>query len=661
MTLRCSSGTCPSSRQYTPRILVSLLWLILGWLAGANRAQSQDFDAQWIRATTEHFTVVSGAGEQAAIEVAGTLEMLHSVLASLAGADPQSPVPTKVFLFPNAAWMRPFSPAATNGITNSGRAVAGGFFAPRPLANFVAINLRTTRDAREVIQHEYLHYFARHNLPRLPFWFSEGLAEYYSTFYVADGIGYVGKPVPSRIKLLAETSHEFDVGWRELEELAELQSVGQLGGDGHAALLAYARSWALVHFLLSDDERTQKTMQFMRELSRGTDSPRAFEESFDEPLESLSRRLNRYLTEGDYRTFKTSVRRTVAPRLEEMAEPEVVVALGELAFAVGNHGAARQLFNRTIEVAAQGEHTYEQQTVLNGLADLGLAQLALGVHDAQGALELATSAADKAPFLADSWVVLGLARQHAALPNPTPGERAAALENVRSAFRTALDRNPDLPLALVSHGKTWVNDPLSSVANRAKKTGDQTDYVQPGIKSLRHELEVSPHGTEGAKLLSALLTLDGQFERGVALLLRERPRFVDEHEWTSAMEAIGEVERKQLYNQLTRGALPALPPTELAALGERLDALEQATDRVSQLSHLFTESVEIRGLFQLESLWTDLDAAKADRDVGESENARQVVEYVLLEVDSNPRWEGPRVERLVKAAKNLRHQLGDDR
>ncbi len=590
--------------------------------------------------------------------MAEDLEMLHAVLEGLSGADPQSPIPTKVFLFPNDAWMRSFNPAAASGL-NSGRAVAGGFFAPRPLANFVAINLRTSRTAREVIQHEYLHYFARHNLPRLPFWFSEGLAEYYSTFYVADGTGYVGRPVESRIQMLTETSHEFAVGWRQLEELAELRSVSELHGDGHAALLAYARSWAIVHFLLSDDDRAELTMGFMRELARGTDSVRAFEESFSEPLESLSRPLNHYLAAGDFRTFRTSVPDVQSPALAEMAAPEVFASLGELASAVGNHNGARQLFGRAIAKAAQSQYGADEQAEFNGLADLGLAQLALAANDPQRAVELAISACEKVPFLADSWLVLGLARQQAAPPNPTDDEREDWLKETRSAFRNSLDRNPDLPAALILHGKTWIEDPLSSIANRSKKQPEvSADYVLPGIKSLQRELEVAPHGIQGTKLLSTLLTLDGQFDQGLAVLLRERPRFADEDEWGVALEAVGEIEGKQLYHQLQRKEAPALEPLALEAIRGRLDFFERSADRYGQLSFLFARGQEIRRLFELEALWTDLAAAQADYDAGEVTNAGRLVDYILQEIGSSLDWEGTRVERLEQAADDLRQQLG---
>jgi tetratricopeptide (TPR) repeat protein len=65
--------------------------------------------------------------------------------------------------------------------------------------------------ARQTLQHELTHMFARSSLGVMPVWFSEGLAQYYETFTVEDGFAYIGRPL---LKMRAWASS----GWKTMRQ-----------------------------------------------------------------------------------------------------------------------------------------------------------------------------------------------------------------------------------------------------------------------------------------------------------------------------------------------------------------------------------------------------------------------------------------------------------
>ena len=280
-------------RQWTLRLtrLVLSLCLLSGLTGPPAAAQPDDLDA-WRLAETPNFTIHTNASEERGSEIAVSLELFRSVFARLAPAlELRSPAPTKILAFRDARSFAPYKSRA-----DSGNARLLGQFLSHPDGNYLTIDAGTRAvGSFAVIYHEYVHYFVRHNFPGVPLWFNEGLAEYYSTFAVEEGIVHVGRPVERHVKWLARDT-EFSL-W----DLLEVDRQSSDYHEGSKAGRFYAVSWALVHYLLSGgNERIDQMADFLLALQDGEEAYDAFEEAFDTRLGQLEEKLKAYIQASEF-------------------------------------------------------------------------------------------------------------------------------------------------------------------------------------------------------------------------------------------------------------------------------------------------------------------------------------------------------------------------
>src|SRR3954454_6578481 len=124
----------------------------------------------WIEVRTANFTLFSSAGEKDTRQVGADLERLRDTLAQLApGLALQSPTPTWIFVFRNAAALQPYLRFYQGSPTT-----AGGYFLSTGQANYVAVDGNPRGNQTGIVYHEYLHYLARNNYGDLPLWLHEG-------------------------------------------------------------------------------------------------------------------------------------------------------------------------------------------------------------------------------------------------------------------------------------------------------------------------------------------------------------------------------------------------------------------------------------------------------------------------------------------------------
>src|SRR5207249_671209 len=112
-------------------------------------------------------------------------------------AKTSSPVPAIVFVFSDDASYRPFKP-----LYNGKPANVAGYFQGGQDVNY--ITLRGDEETPRTIYHEYFHLIANATLGSIPAWFSEGFAEYYSTFQITgkDQKVLVGHPINEHVEIL---------------------------------------------------------------------------------------------------------------------------------------------------------------------------------------------------------------------------------------------------------------------------------------------------------------------------------------------------------------------------------------------------------------------------------------------------------------------------
>jgi len=289
----------------------------------------------WNRIQTAHFTLFSDAPERRARSIAEDMEHFRAVLSifhSNLVIDP--PRPTFVFIFKSDADFLPYK------VRKNGQPVSvAGQFAAFDDANYVAIESVWGQDASHIIYHEFLHQFVTANLPNVPVWFNEGIAEYYSTFEGDEKSVKVGRPVPDHVAFLG--SHPM----MPLKHLFEVDHDSPEYNEADRMSIFYAESWAVVHYLLNGNaELRPKVGPFLDSLNEGKGLEEAFRDSFQIDFGALGMKVRDYIAYGrfPYTTvnFGEALKVDTAMRVERMERDEVLARLGDLLAHLGPDRAA---------------------------------------------------------------------------------------------------------------------------------------------------------------------------------------------------------------------------------------------------------------------------------------------------------------------------------
>lgn len=304
---------------------------------------------RWIRLESAHFTFFSSATDRSTRALARDLEELRSALeVLLPGAELKSPVATWIYVFEDRIDFAPYRP-----IFEGRSAQVDGYFLARRDGNFVALNGDSRTDPRRTVLHEYLHEVTRHNLPGLPLWLSEGLAEVYSTFRTrADGAGVVGLP------------HREHVGRLRRGPLVPLEELLTLGrGDrayhrGGIREVVYAQSWALVHMFLFGERRIDFD-RYLAALRSGENVEAAYERLLADrqAIEAELRRYVRGRYPGTEVPLTADARGTRDLAIEKMSHREVLWRLGTLLAHIGpaHFESARAHFLAVLAATSEGD------------------------------------------------------------------------------------------------------------------------------------------------------------------------------------------------------------------------------------------------------------------------------------------------------------------
>src|SRR5687767_11892279 len=132
----------------------------------------------WMSVRTKNFYLVGNASEKEIRKVALKLEQFREVFTKLLpNLKYNTPVPTTVVVFKSKRSYEPFGPPNT-----------GGYFQAGPDVNYIALAPDTSAydNIFRIIFHEYTHLLVNNTFKNTPLWFNEGLAEYYSTFEIAE-------------------------------------------------------------------------------------------------------------------------------------------------------------------------------------------------------------------------------------------------------------------------------------------------------------------------------------------------------------------------------------------------------------------------------------------------------------------------------------------
>lgn len=325
------------------KVAITLLLAVLLSVPAPAGAQARD---QWRSVRTNNLFVIGNADPEKLRQVAVWLEFFHSAFSRLVSRNVlESSVPTTVIVFRDDASFTPFKPLYQGRPAN-----VAGYFQPGEDVNYISMSLDPReRDPYSVAFHEYVHLHLRDNVPGVPVWLNEGLAEFYGSLQFSNGEALLGVPL-AYLHLLRE---------QELLPLATLFSVDTNSrhyNEQDQSGIFYGESWALVHYLmLGGPGRQDQFKRFLQLVSRGDNVTKALESSFGMTLDALEKELRAYVRRGDLPTLRIAssddpqaYAAYTAMQRQSLSDAEAFFYLGDLLLHIGREDDAERYFRQAI-------------------------------------------------------------------------------------------------------------------------------------------------------------------------------------------------------------------------------------------------------------------------------------------------------------------------
>ncbi len=427
--------------------------LEVGAAAAAGAAEAPAEQRPWVRAATEHFTFYSAADPGQVAAVAADLERLRSVLVQIAPrARFDGEVPIRLYLFDREADLAPFRPV--RGAAGSGGSAVGepvGYLAPHEHGVYGAVLIADSRTrASRYAYKQYLHWVLAANLPELPHWFRQGLAELYSTFEVEGGEAHLGLPVAEHVRWLRERARG--------EGVAAVRIGFQVIDLDPEQAAFFPVAWATVHYLaLGSDADRRRLPVYVRKVVEGADPEHAFRDAFGRARAEVEAEVGAYVDGSSFRYLRVPLASLPEPRVEvaAMAPAEVEYRLGDLLAHAVPEARDRAAARFRAALALDPGH---------GLAHAGLGWLAEQAGDLEGAIAEYRQAVERAPddyliqHLYGDRLLAGLGRRR-----PESEEEQAALRRAQAALRRATELAPRYPESWARLGYALNLEPEASV------------------------------------------------------------------------------------------------------------------------------------------------------------------------------------------------------
>ncbi|HKO61447.1 MAG TPA: tetratricopeptide repeat protein [Pyrinomonadaceae bacterium] len=278
----------------------------------------------WISVRSKNFSLVGNASEKQIKQVSARLEQFREMYGNMfPRAVMNTPVPTTVIVFKNDSSYRPFKPNESTA----------GYFQSGDDVNYITLTAekRGQQDPFTVIFHEYTHLLVNNTLGNIPTWFSEGLAEYYSTVDISDDQKVtLGTPIGSHVYLLREKK------MLPLRTLFQVDQKSPYYNEREKQSIFYAESWALVHYLIlgNGGARSKQVGAFVDAMNRNVPMEEAFQQSFSMTFENMEKELKDYIKNDRYPVMNGHFERKLGADLEmqvaPLSEAQAQAYLGDL-------------------------------------------------------------------------------------------------------------------------------------------------------------------------------------------------------------------------------------------------------------------------------------------------------------------------------------------
>ncbi|MCP9493467.1 MAG: tetratricopeptide repeat protein [Pyrinomonadaceae bacterium MAG19_C2-C3] len=386
----------------------------------------------WTRIRTKNFVLVGNANEKDIRKVGAQLEQFQDALSRLlSNAKFTSSKPTTVVVFKNDGAYKPYKP-----LYNGKPASVAGYFQPGEDVNYITLTPeRAGENPYATIYHELVHLMVENTLRTVPAWLNEGIAELYSTFEIADGDKKVtlGRPLTHHILTLREKFIPLDV-------LFQVDGRSPLYNEKDKQGIFYAESWALMHYLMFDDNAARRPQlgKFIGGLTAGRPVADSFRDAFQTDYKTMEKQLQKYVRGSSYVMqqfkFEESLKRDEEMQSSVLSEAEALAYLGDLLLHINRTDVAEKHLKDAL--ALDGK-------LASAHASLGMVYVRARDFDrARASLEQAV-AANSGNYLAHYYYALALSRAGMDANNLVSGYSPDTIAKMKAELKRAIELAPD--------------------------------------------------------------------------------------------------------------------------------------------------------------------------------------------------------------------------
>jgi tetratricopeptide (TPR) repeat protein len=289
-----------STLQHSSRRLALSITTLASLLFAGGSAHAAE--PKWIRISSDHFSVLTDAGQKKGHEVAARFEQMRAVFAQLLMRNKlQMSEPIEIIAVENPADYAKMVPFV------NGRPIsAPGFFLAGEDRDFIVLNTAIP-DSWRAIEHPFAHYLLDYNYPPTPSWFDEGVAEYFASLYFTSKKSELGSD--PELQWPGQANFSADPGggglkslteildapvWLDFSDLLQMKNRVVDGREGTHHTLFYAQSWMLVHYLLNENKLPQAGRYFGLVENQHVSVVDAVPQAFGMTISQLDRAVKNY-------------------------------------------------------------------------------------------------------------------------------------------------------------------------------------------------------------------------------------------------------------------------------------------------------------------------------------------------------------------------------
>ena len=256
----------------------------------------QAAEPKWQQVSSDHFLIVTDAGQKKARELIARFEQMRIAFAELLGRSKvRMSQPIEILAVANSGTYAQLAPQGTS---------LPAFFLRGEERVFIVVNA-SIEDSWRAIEHPLAHYWLDYNYPPTAAWFDEGLAEYFASLYFTNKtmqlgsdpeLSWPGQPVYTEqgpgLKSLTELLS--NPVWLKITDLMQMRNRVVNGREGTHHTLFYAQSWILIHYLLNQNKLAQAGTYFDLVENQRVPIPQAVQQAFGVTPAQLDQQVKDY-------------------------------------------------------------------------------------------------------------------------------------------------------------------------------------------------------------------------------------------------------------------------------------------------------------------------------------------------------------------------------